>query len=56
MNIEVSTINAGLLLIVAMQCWIVRQIFTIKTRLAVIASHCHACKSGDLAKETEPAL
>lgn len=53
MNIEVSTINAGLLLVVAMQCWIVRQIFGIKTRLAVIASHCHACQAGDLKEKTE---
>ena len=43
MNLEVSTINLLLGLIVGMQVWIIRQLFGIKTRLAVISALCPMC-------------
>jgi hypothetical protein len=43
MHIEVSTINFLLGLIIGMQVWMVRELFRLRTEIAVIKAHmgCH---------------
>jgi hypothetical protein len=43
MTLEPSTLNLLLASIIAMQAWIVRELFKLRTRLEIIASHCRAC-------------
>ena len=43
MNLEVSTINVLLGLIVLLQTWIIKQLIGLKVRLAIIAEHCPFC-------------
>lgn len=44
MNIETSTLNLLLGSIVALQVFIIKELFSLKTKLAVVLSRCPYCK------------
>lgn len=44
MTIETSTINLLLGAVIALQCWIVRQLFNVKHRISLIIAHCSHCQ------------
>jgi hypothetical protein len=43
MTVETSTINALLMAIIALQGWIIRELFKVKGRISIIVSHCGQC-------------
>ena len=47
MNIEPSTLNVLLGAVIALQGWMVRELFRIRSKLDVLASNCPACKKND---------
>ena len=44
MIIETSTTNVLLGCAVALQAWIIRELFKIKAKISLIVSHCPKCK------------
>jgi len=44
MTIETSTINVLLLGVLSLQCWIVRELFKIKTKVSIIVAQCNRCR------------
>jgi hypothetical protein len=44
MNIEVSTLNTLMAVLIALQAYIVRELFKIKAHIAVMMSHCPHCQ------------
>jgi hypothetical protein len=43
MTIETSTVNALLLAILSLQCWIVHELFKLKTKTSIIIALCKQC-------------
>ena len=44
MNIEMSTVNVLLGVIVVLQTWMIGEIISLKVRVAVISDHCPNCR------------
>jgi len=44
MNIEMSTINILLGLIVVLQAWMIKELISLKIKVAVIIDHCPECE------------
>jgi hypothetical protein len=42
-NIETSTVNMLLAAILALQCWLVREVFNLKEKVNLIWRHCKRC-------------
>ena len=47
MTIETSTANVLLTGIIALQCWIIRELFKLKAKITVIANNCPKCRGAD---------
>jgi hypothetical protein len=45
MIIETSTANVLIAAAIAMQCWIIRELFKVKAKLTLILTHCKHCPS-----------
>ena len=48
MNIEVSTINLLLGLIVTLQAWIIKELIALKIRVGVLSAECPRCIKKDV--------
>ena len=44
MTLETSTVNALLALIVMLQAWMIRELYNLKIRMAVMSDHCPHCR------------
>jgi len=44
-NLEISTINTLLGVVILFQAWIVRELFSLRTKLKVMMSHCPHCRA-----------
>lgn len=44
MGIEVSTLNVALGSVIAMQAWIIREVFALKQQISLVQSHCKLCR------------
>jgi hypothetical protein len=47
MSIDTSTANCLLTLVVALQAWIIRELFRVKLKVSIILAHCKHCKSNN---------
>ena len=45
MTIETSTVNVLLCAIIALLCWIVRELFKVKSKISMILTHCTKCRN-----------
>ena len=43
MNLEVSTVNVLLGIIVLLQSWIIKELISLKIKVAIILEHCPLC-------------
>jgi hypothetical protein len=43
MSVEVSTVNVLLGMVVLLQTWIIKELITLKIKVALIADHCPMC-------------
>lgn len=53
MSLELSTINVLLGLVISLQVWIIKEMFTLKTKVAIVISHCPRCRHADEQQEKE---
>lgn len=45
MTIDTSTANVLLAGVIAMQCWIIRELFKLKAKVSIIILQCSSCKN-----------
>lgn len=43
MTIETSTVNALMVAVLALQCWLVREVFKLQRKISIIIAHCNHC-------------
>lgn len=54
MTLELSTINALLVLVITLQVWLIKQVFNLQTKLAIVISHCPRCRHAEEQAENDP--
>jgi hypothetical protein len=47
MTLDTSTANCLLTLVVALQAWIIRELFRVKLKVSIILAHCKYCKANN---------
>ena len=47
MTIDTSTANCLLTMVCALQVWIIRELFKLKTKVSIVLAHCKTCKNNN---------